>query len=108
MGTKRYWFGLTNDVWTSLEVIDVAWDTYDYEGGSAPDRLKGWKVAKGETKKQFLEVYSAANGAKFTLTIKVENDWTFTVETDPRDQVENKISNHSLIPVGSAHSDPPT
>jgi arachidonate 15-lipoxygenase len=110
MGTTRYWFGLTNEVWTSLEVVDVTWNTYDYE--DPPKKFKGWKIAKGETKKDYLEVYNGANGAGFTLTIKVENDRTFTVNTDPREQVTSKISNHSLIAVanpdpGLANWDPP-
>lgn len=103
----KYWFGLTNNAWTSLEVTNVAWNSYDYWAGSTPDKLKEWKIAKGETKKDSLEVYAGANGAGFTLTIKVENDWTFTVATDPRDQADRQISNHSLIPVTSERSDPP-
>lgn len=107
MGTQRCWFGLTNNVWKSLEVVSVKWDTYDYEDGAAPKAMQGWKLAKGETKKTFLEVYNGANGAGFSLTLKVEGDWTFTVSTDPREQINNKLGNHTLIPTEGAPADPP-
>jgi arachidonate 15-lipoxygenase len=107
MGTKRYWFGLTNTVWKSLEVIAVKWNPYDYEAGASPKAMEGWKLAKGESKKTYLEVYNGANGARFSVTLKVEGDWTFTVSTDPREQANDKLANGTLIPTKGAPQDPP-
>lgn len=106
MGTQRYWFGLTNTAWNSLEVVSVKSDSYDYEADASPQAMKGWKLGRGESKRQFLEVYNGANGARFQLTLQVEGE-RFTVSTDPREQVHDKMANHTLIATEGARPDPP-
>ncbi len=108
MPTARFCFGLTNDVFSSLKVVDVRWDPSDYNDGMhTPAKLKGCEIARGTTKTWALEVNKNANSANFTLTVEVDNQTTFTLDTDPREQVQKDIPDASPVHVESKAQDPP-
>lgn len=100
MGSSRYWFGLQNYGMNSVKVINVVYDDYDYEAGASPKKVIGWKLDESGSRKEFLEVNNAANGAAFTVVIRINNLWNLSVRVDPRagtGSVEGKLDDNYQV-----------